>query len=90
MVDKLGFDGIDNVMYNEAINEDVYMGRCDLRRPPCGVAARFSVETNAAFLMEKYGLPFGFHALNVYDAPLYARLVEESFKGKDILQNAGK
>ena len=92
MVEKLPYDTFDDALYNESLNEDTYIGLCgnDIKRPICSVAAKFSVETNASALIGTYGIPFGFHGLNAYDGALFEKLTSETFKGKEILKNAGR
>ena len=92
MAEKLPYDTFDDALYNESLNEDTYIGLCGnvIKRPICSVAAKFSVETNASALIGTYGLPFGFHGLNVYDNALFEKLTSETFKGKEILKNAGR
>lgn len=88
MTEKLPYESFDDAMYNESLNEDVYISLCgDIRRPTCSVAARFSVETNASSLIERYGIPFGFHGLLSYDANLFINLTKKTFLGKEIVEN---
>lgn len=88
--EKLPYDGFEDAVYgDDLLMEDVYVSMVNtLSRPKCDEACAFSVETNARFLVENVlggSLPFGFHALNVYDRIYYNELVGKSFVGKDVI-----
>ena len=86
----LPYDTFDDVAYAHGMNEDLYVSMVGrLKKPSCSEAARFSVETNARWLVENTlggRPPFGFHALQVYDRPLYDALVDGSFAGREIME----
>lgn len=90
-VELLPYETWDDATYMEYLNEDVYVSMVEgFAKPDCAEASTFSVESNARHLIESNcngELPFGFHALNVYDSELYAKLTANTFKGKEIFDN---
>lgn len=86
----LPYDGFDDALYSNSMTEDLYVSLISaFRRPKCDEASRFSVETNARFLISEYGkgeLPFGFHGLAVYDRSLYEKMTSDKFQGGNILE----
>lgn len=86
-IEKLPYESFDDAMYNETINEDIYISMIrDFVRPSCKEACSFSVETNARKLINDFNegnLPFGFHGLAAYDMELFEKLCKQTFKGND-------
>ena len=91
-VNALPYDTFDDVVYAQGMNEDLYVSMVGgLRKPPCSEAARFSVEANAAWLIDNRlggNLPFGFHGLRVYDGGLFDDLVAKTFAGSEVMEKA--